>query len=214
MQGGVSSLGTGMDSSTHTTAIHALSESDEDMAVPGGMVTPVDQASTVSLDSGSISGQTVELFSDSESVVEVGGPGLGFNGNAEVRSPTPVFPASDLRLRLSTIEMSRLAAERRKAIPKRKRRPDHSITYPARPLIHIITIPAQPAVIPVITIPATPAIIPVITIVTDRAQSNYELLKSCTHNFNCVVLWQPQFKYSCLLSFLTFPFYHLHRSAL
>ena len=76
-----------MDSSTHTTAIHALSESDEDMAVPGGMVTPVDLVSTVSLDSESISGQTVELSSDSESVVEVGGPGLGFNGNTEVRSP-------------------------------------------------------------------------------------------------------------------------------
>ena len=88
----------------------------------------------------------------------------------------PVFPASDLRLRLSTIEMSRLAAERRKAIPKRKRRPDHSITYPARPLIPIITIPAQPAVIPVITIPDPPANIPVITIVCDRAQSPYRTI--------------------------------------
>ena len=86
------------------------------MAVPGGMVTPVDLVSTVSLDSESISGQTVELSSDSESVVEVGGPGLGFNGNRRVRSPSPVFPASDLRLRLSTIEMSRLAAEGRRAI--------------------------------------------------------------------------------------------------
>ena len=74
VQGGVSSLGTGMDSSTHTTAIHALSESDEDMAVPGRILTPVDLVSTVSLDSESISGQTVELSSDSESVVEVGGP--------------------------------------------------------------------------------------------------------------------------------------------
>ena len=60
-----------------------MSESDEDMAVPGGMVTPVDLVSTVSLDSESTSGQTVQLKSDSESVVEVGGPGLGFMATQE-----------------------------------------------------------------------------------------------------------------------------------
>ena len=50
VQGGVSPLETGMDSSTHTTASHALSESDEEMAVSGGMVTPVELVSTVSQD--------------------------------------------------------------------------------------------------------------------------------------------------------------------
>jgi hypothetical protein len=105
----------------------------------------------------------VELTSDSEpeSVVEVGGPGLGFNANRRQRSLSPVFPASDLRLRLSHREMTRHVAERGMAIPKRKRRPDHSITISARP--------PQPA--PVVTI--SPERVPVITITTDRAQSPY-----------------------------------------
>ena len=36
VQGGVSSPGTGMESSAHTRASNAMSDSDEDMAVPGG----------------------------------------------------------------------------------------------------------------------------------------------------------------------------------
>jgi hypothetical protein len=111
-QGGVSSPGTGRDSSTPTTAIHALSESDEDMAVPGEMRTTVELVSTVSTpdtlvvtvyssEDESLSGQTVELSSDCECVEEVGRPRLGYRENRRIRSPTSVYAASDLRLLLS-----------------------------------------------------------------------------------------------------------------
>ena len=107
--------------------------------------------------------ETVELTSDSEpeSVVEVGGHGIGFDANRREVSPTPIFPAVDLRLRLSDREMTRHVAERRVAVPKRKRRPDHAIHIPIRP--------PQPT--PLITI--SPKRIPVITITTDRVQSPF-----------------------------------------
>jgi hypothetical protein len=90
--------------------------------------------------------ETVELATDSEteSVVEVGGHGIGFNQNRREVTPTPRFPAVDLWLRLSNHEMTRHIAERRVPPPKRKCRPDYSIQLPIRP--------PQPATIPVITL--------------------------------------------------------------
>ena len=60
----------GGDSSTPTTAIHTLSESDEDMAVLGEMVTPVELVSTVSMQDTEV--VTVQS-SDDESVRTDGG---------------------------------------------------------------------------------------------------------------------------------------------
>ena len=56
--------------------------------------------------------EVVELASDSdsESVAEVGGPGLGFNANRNSLIPPPRFLALDLRERLSSEEMARGAA--------------------------------------------------------------------------------------------------------
>ena len=87
------------------------------------------------------SGRTVELSSDSGIEEMVGGRGLGYrHQDRRNRSPTPVFQATDLRLRLSNTEMSRIAAERRAAIPRRRRRPDHQINFPARaPPVFTIT---------------------------------------------------------------------------
>ena len=118
------------------------------MAVPEE--TPMELVSTVSTGSlvvtvassgdESDSGRTVELSSDSGIDEMVGGPGLGYRQERRNRSPTPLYMATDLRLRLSNTEMSRRAAERRAAIPRRRRRPDHQINFPARaPPVFTIT---------------------------------------------------------------------------
>ena len=65
-----------------------------------------------------------------------------------------MFAASDLRLRLYNIEMTRRVAERRTAVPRRKRRPNHSINIPARPPPHICRVTTDRAQSPFHSIPS------------------------------------------------------------